>query len=197
MMDKIEICNLALSRIGMENIDRMDEASEQARTCNQFYDACRKITLRKFPWPFATRRVQLAAVHNKDKEFEYIYRYPANALLVRKMYSENFCGLPDKNNYKIMSDDSGLLILTNVPKAWLEYTANVEDCTLFDDEFMQCLSWKLASDIAFKLTSNASIMETCLQAYNAYFMESASDAGNEENGLNSQLDSLALARFRG
>ena len=68
-MDKITICNMALSRIGVQNLDRMDEASEPARLCTQFYDVARKNVLRRFAWPFATRRVSLALLDTEPGDY--------------------------------------------------------------------------------------------------------------------------------
>ena len=58
-MNNIEICNLALGRIGVEEINRMDEASQPARICTRYFDFTRQNVLRRFPWTFATKRVQL------------------------------------------------------------------------------------------------------------------------------------------
>ncbi len=196
-MDIVEICNLALSRIGMVTINGIDEASEAARLCNQFYDVTRKVVLRRSAWPFATRRIQLARIDVQPKDYLYAYRYPNNCVCLRKLYTENYRRLPDFNHYKVLSDTAGRILYTDIENAWMEYTADIKDCTLFDDEFVQALSWKLAAEIAFKLTGNASIMTSCLQAYNAYFTEAVADASNEQNELNPVLDSLAIARFRG
>ncbi|MBQ9636257.1 MAG: hypothetical protein IJV12_08655, partial [Acidaminococcaceae bacterium] len=76
-----------------------------------------------------------------------------------------------------------------------EYTADVKDCDVFDDGFVEALSWKLAADIAFKLTGNQNIQNQCLQASNAYFDEGSTDAANEENELDPRLDRFARARF--
>ena len=68
---------------------------------------------------------------------------------------------------------------------------------MFDDEFIEALGWKLAAEIAFMLTGNMNIAQTCVQAYNAYFAEASADNAQEENVPDAQLDRLALARFTG
>lgn len=196
-MNKIQICNIALARIGVAPIETMDEASEAARACSQYYDFVRRNVLRKFPWTFATRRVTLAQLNTQPPDYKYAYRYPTDALALRKMYNEHYCKLPEKNEYKIISDTGGRVIYTNVKAANIEYTADVQDVTLFDDEFIEALGWKLAAEIAFMLTGNMNIAQTCVQAYNAYFTEAAADNAQEENVPDMQLDRLALARFTG
>lgn len=196
-MNKIEICNIALARIGVAPIESMGEASEAARACSQYYDFVRRGVLRKYPWTFATRRVTLAQINTQPPDFNYAYRYPANALALRKMYNANYCGLPEANQYKIISDREGKVIYTDVENANIEYTADIEDVSLFDDEFIEALGWKLAAEIAFMLTGNIDIAQTCVQAYNAYFAEAAADNAQEENVADAVLDRLALARFMG
>ena len=194
-MDSIEICNIALRRIGVTEIERMDEASEPARACSRFYDFTRRNVLQRFPWTFATRRVQLARVDEKAPDFEYVYQYPKDALAVRLMYNDSFTGLPKKNEYRIMSSNTGRKIYTNIENAWLEYTADVKDTSLFDDQFVEALSWKLAAEMAYSLTGNMNIANNCVQAYNAYMVEAAGSDAAEDNMLVPHLDRLALARF--
>lgn len=194
-MDQITISNMALSHIGVANIDRMDEASEPARLCRQFYDMARKSVLRRFPWPFATRRVTLGQLDTEPGDYGYAYRYPAKCVTIRKLFDEKFRMIPEYQRYKILSDKEGRVVYANVEKCVAEFTADVTDCDLFDDGFVEALSWKLAAEIAFKLTGNQNIQNQCLQAYNAYFEENSVDADNEENELDPRLDSFARARY--
>lgn len=194
-MDSIEICNVALRRIGVTEIERMDEASEPARACSRFYDFTRKNVLQRFPWTFATKRVQLAMVDEKAPDFKYVYQYPADALAVRLMYNENFTGLPRNNEYRILSSSTGRKIYTNIENAWLEYTADIKDANIFDAQFVEALSWKLAAEMAYSLTGNMNIANNCVQAYNAYMIEAVGSDAAEDNKLDPQLDRLALARF--
>lgn len=194
-MDAIEICNIALTRIGVAEIERMDEASEPARKCNSIYHFTRQNVLRKFPWNFATKRVQLALIDEDTPDFKYVYQYPADALALRLIYNEHFRGIPKNNQYRIMNNGSGRKIYTNIEKAYIEYTADIKDASLFDAEFIEAFAWKLAAEIAFNLTGNMNITNQCVQAYNAYFIEAAGNDAAEDNFMDPVLDRLALARF--
>lgn len=197
-MNKIEICNIALGRIGVENISRLDEESEAARTCRQYYDFARQNLLRQFPWTFAVRKVQLALLTTTPEDYKYAYRYPAECLAVRTMYHSGCCDrIPKLNMYKIGSDEEGRVIYTNIEKAVMEYTADIEDASLFDAQFIDALAWKLAAEIAFKLTGRMDIAQNAQQAYLAFASQAQTEDANEENLYDSQLDRLALARFTG
>lgn len=194
-MDKIEICNLALSRLGVENIERIDETSEAARACNQFYEPTRRTVLRRFPWPFATRRVKLALIEGEPVDYEYAYRYPSDAIKIRELYAAECRRHVGK--YKILSDDEGKVLYTDVELAAVEYTADIDDVSLFDDTFIEALSWKLASEIAIRLTNNPALASNAIQAYQAYFSEAAAQGTNEEKPKKQYVNPLEVARFNG
>ncbi len=144
------------------------------------------------------RKASLERAEQLDMEpgdYAYAYRYPTNCVTIRKLFDEQYRDIPEYQRYKILSNKAGRIIYTNVAKCVAEYTADVTDCAMFDDGFVEALSWKLAGDIAFKLTANQNIQSQCLQAYNAYFEESSVDAVNEQNEMDPRLDSFAMARY--
>lgn len=110
-MDKVEICNIALNHIGVATIERLDEASEPARVCRRCYDYVRQAVLRKFPWTFATRSVQLAALQDVPPNWKYAYRYPADAVCLRMMYNEHFVACRGITNIKSFRINRGKLFI--------------------------------------------------------------------------------------
>ena len=194
-MDKIEICNMALARIGVEAIETLTEASEPARACRQFYDHARRIVLRRFPWVFATRRAKLALLPVKPENFFYAYRYPAQCACLRKLYNENYDNIPAYTMYQVLSDREGLVIYTNEENVSAEYTADVQDCNLFDEHFADVLGWRLAAEIAFKLTGNIQITQMAEQQYGNLYLEAAANSENEQNMKDADPYTFVSARF--
>lgn len=197
MMDKIDVCNLALSRIGIDTVEALTEASEPARVCSQFYDHCRRVMLRKYPWTWATRRVQLAELTEKPQGYSYAYRYPASCVALRKLYNGHFDNIPAYTGYQIVSDKEGRVIYTDVANVSAEYTADIEDAGLFDDQFVEALSWKLAGAIAFKLTGNAQLPGYCEEQYTALFLDAVANNEDEQNAEEKEPYTLIAARFGG
>ena len=196
-MDKVEICNMALSRIGASIIERMDEDSENARICSQFYDACRRSELRNYPWTFATRRVKLALINSKPFDYTYAYRYPSDALYIRKLYNaEQGWSLKDVK-HQIIGDVDGKIILTNVELAGCEYTADVEEAATFDSEFCSALAWAIAMEIAVPITGNVSMASYCQNSYQHFVSEARVDNTNEENPDRLHVNEFTMARFLG
>lgn len=161
-MDKTTICNLALSHLASsaEVTDIETDRTKEAKACRRFYDVARDRVLRAFPWPFATRIEPLALVtdftDDSTAEWDYAYRYPIDALELRKIQNEYH----QRNDirasrvpYRIAGDATGRLVYADLAKAIVEYTAKVEDPELFDPDFVMAFSLYLASLIAPRVTA--------------------------------------------
>lgn len=196
-MDKIDICNMALSRLGVETIESLNEASEPARVCRQFYDHTRRNILRRFNWTFAIRRVHLAELSTKPENYLHSYRYPSDCLFLKSINTSDYDNIPAYTGWMLASDESGRLIYTNVEKASAEYVADIEDCSLFDEQFADILAWKLAADMAFKLTGNMQVAQMADQQYNALYLEAAANSEDEQNIKAADPYTFAGARFSG
>ena len=84
MTSVVEICNLALTRIGAQTINSLAEASAQAIHCNLLFGPTRDAVLRQVPWRFATARQVLALLdETHPPEWAYGYKKPADCLAAR------------------------------------------------------------------------------------------------------------------
>lgn len=156
MASKVEICNLALSHLGVsKEISSLTEKSQEAQACSRFYDTCLSATLRDFAWHFATRYADLALVEeDPTSEWKYSYRYPTDCVKVRKIVS----GIRNETEatrlpFMEAQDDSGLLIFTDQQDAQIEYTVLAEDPVRYPPDFTLALSFRLAYYIAPRVTA--------------------------------------------
>lgn len=154
MASVVQICNIALSRIGQNDpILSLTEQSKAAELCSLHYDACRDEVLRDFDWPFAEARVYLADIGTPPMNWAYRYRYPNDCLKARRIT------VPGTENpvadlripFQVMHATGGKAIVTNQAQAELVYTVKVEDTTYFDPLFVSALGWRLASELAIGL----------------------------------------------
>lgn len=67
-MTQLELCNMALSKIGSEGglISSLAESSKEAVLCNQFYTPALNEVLQLHPWKCAIKRAELKAVTHKS-----------------------------------------------------------------------------------------------------------------------------------
>ena len=86
MASVVQICNIALTRIGQSKlIDSLAERSVAAEMCTLHYEACRDEVLRDFDWPFAEARVALAGIGQPPSNWTFRYRLPDNCLKARSI----------------------------------------------------------------------------------------------------------------
>lgn len=157
MSSKVEICNLALSHLGIakevQNLE--NDAGQEAQACRRFYDNARDETLRDFPWSFATKFATLAVVEDAvtTDEWTYAYRYPTDALKIRRILSgSRNDSRQSRVPYKIVQDTAGLLLYTDMEDAVMEYTVKTTETTKFPVDFVMALSYRIAYYIAPRLT---------------------------------------------
>lgn len=161
MSSIVAISNLALSNIGKENIQSMDEASTEARLCRQFYDHTRDLMLQGYPWNFAGKTAALAEVANdKPGQWGFAYQRPSDCLKIRWVrpeYSEEKGAIDRQDEISIPYEVDGALIYCNLSPAFLRYTFKQADPSRFSPLFTDALSWHLAVRLAMPLTGDPKI----------------------------------------
>jgi len=186
MASSTEICNLALSHIGVgkEIANLETEKSEEAAACRRFYDTARDEVLRDFTWPFATVMATLGLIEeDPNDEWSYSYRYPSDCLMFRRILSGQRTDTRDTRvPYKIAQDSSGTLIFTDQENAECEYTIREDDPLRYPPDFVLAFSFLLASYIAPRLTGGDpfKLGQRALQLYALQISKAQANAKNEE-----------------
>lgn len=194
------ICNMALGHVGNSNqIASLTEKSNEARACTLFYEQCRDEVLSAFPWPFATVIDALTLIEtDPTTEWGHSYRYPVDALTTFRIPSgfdrlsapgagwcwtswgyAVFPAIPVP--YRIVSDDSGKLIYTDMASATIEYTRRLTDVAQFPADFVSALALKLAGEIAPMVTGGDQFKlgPLALQRYEEALVKAQARAANE------------------
>lgn len=189
MADKTGICNLSLSHLGIstEIANVETERSAEAAACRRFYDQSLLEALRDFPNPFliVTEDLGLVSDNTDDEnaEWSYSYRYPANCAKAIRIPSGYRNETPESRvPYRIMSDSSGALILTDKENARLEYAKTSDEPDKWAADFVMAFSLLLAFYIAPRLTAGDPY-KLGERAYRAYLMsmnKSRANAVGEE-----------------
>jgi hypothetical protein len=168
----IDICNLALSRVGAARIQSLDDNTKAARECTTILPFSRDAVLRSYDWAFARKRLDLALLDETVTGFDYIYKYPTDCICIRKITDINGAMTSivwDWNTQKyvssgkikyeigVSSDLNTNVVLTNTELAELVYTARVTNANLYDSLFVEALAWKLAADLAMPLLNKPEV----------------------------------------
>lgn len=159
-----EVCNIVLSLLGADEIENLSEESKEAMICSRQYGRLRDAVLRSHPWNFAVRRASLAAESGVTPSFEYTYQFPLPADYLRMIRTEaESLGYDD--DYRIESTATGNKLLSNDSTVKIEYIAQVTNVALWDAAFVDVLTARMAAEIAFAITDNATLAENMRTIY--------------------------------
>ena len=200
MASVIEICNIALSRIGnSRSINSLEEQSKEAGACSLHYEACRDATLTDFPWNFATKRVALADTGMPPSDWQFAYSYPTDCKRIIEIMVPGIRNptAPMRIEYVTGSDadGTGKLIYTDLPAAWLKYISLITDVNMFDDLFRDALSWRPGAEIALQLTGSGDMGNMCRQVYKDMIISAGSHSMDESQEPQQPESEFTMARL--
>lgn len=192
MPSPVDICNLALGRIGNRgNIASIDppERSVEAERCAKFYPIARDAVL-EFPtngWRFATTRATLAA-HDLDPigGWRFAYSLPRDCLKALAVLDALSCEGARPAGYVIETEPltGDQVIYTNVEDAILRYTMRVEDSSRFAPLFVEALATWLGSYLAGAMiqgTTGMKIADGLMTKAQAQATKAAASDANSES----------------
>jgi len=178
MASKTEICNLALSNIGISqfitDVDAPSEKSNEAIVCRRWYDISLNFALEDFDWNFARRRLALAEIASTPPStWAKVYAYPSDCATARKIevagvrvpYAEQRIPFEVAAETAVTGDYK--VIYTDCELAVLVYTKRITDAGLFDAQFVMALAWLLAANIAMPLAVNSKLAAQAASNYQA------------------------------
>jgi hypothetical protein len=144
MASETGICNAGLIKLGESTITSLSDSSKAARLCNERYAELRDLLLRDHLWQFAIKRLELAQ-STTAPIFNWDYAYPLPSDCIRIIE-------PDIKDFPFKVEGNN--IITNESAVYLKYIARVTDPNDFSVSFRECLSLKIAWELAVPLTDN-------------------------------------------
>jgi hypothetical protein len=153
-----QIVNMALTKLGHDEITTIGEANKAGRLSERWYVPVRDALLRSHPWNFAVKRASLASSATDTPEFEYEYSYPlpSDFLKMIRTYAESE-GFED--DYRIEHGTDGTVLRSHDDSdVEIEYIARVTDVSRYDPIFVQVLALNLAAGMCMALADNANLL---------------------------------------
>lgn len=139
MASPSEICAKAMVLLGQNPIIDIDDTSvPNAVKCKAAYAITRDAMLREYAWAFAVRRVMLVA-DPAAPAFGYAYKFQLPADCIRVIGTDQ-AGV----GYEI---EDGFL-MADVSTMGVRYVRRVEESGFFDSLFVDCLSIRIARELA-------------------------------------------------
>lgn len=160
MATEVDICNIALARLGdRATVSSIDppEGSAQADHCARFYPISRNAVLSTHPWRFATVRTKLAkltATPIGESDSSY-FQMPSDCLRLISVGDSGLGNIPrmaelyaPRFEYTIEQVGSSNALKCRAEEVWIEYVSAKTPAANFPSDFADCLAWLLASYLA-------------------------------------------------
>lgn len=187
-MDWVDVCNMALDRLGEDPITALTDAIKTAEACNRNYEQARDEVLQAWSWSSARYRKALTA-DTTAPEWGWDYRYalPSTPYCLRLISIENGYEYALEGRWIMTDEADGLNIL---------YTKRITDPAELDPFLAKAIALRLAADICRHIVPSSTLKNDLLeelerivleakiigacQEYNDYEDKPSSDTGNAE-----------------
>ncbi len=200
---KVNIWNRALGHIHETRLVQAETEAEgenatpEAEACALAYDDCLEQLLELYPWPFATRQVNLAKLEDVTRTgWEFAYALPADCVRAQYLLMEDQRGRKQQREFKLPfavvdgDDNESRILVTDADNEdeefeVLEYIGLHDHVGTMPRTFVSALAWLLASELATSLRKDTKLADYCLTRYDR---EAATAIAVELNGQAEDLE---------
>lgn len=172
MASKIQICNMALTRIGAATITSLTDGTTSAKLCNTLIDDLSDRAIIQGSWTTVIYRQELAVLVTAPKyEFTYQYQLPTSpkCLKVLDVDGDPFI------EYKVEGDK----LLTDETEVFLRYIGRPVSTESYGPLLTEAIEVLLASYLAYPITANKEIAQALKQEYQQLIVSSLSNDGQQ------------------
>ena len=167
-MTDVQICNLALARLGDARITSLSDSTAQATYCSLFYAQTVEELQADFDWSFCRKQTNLTSGTAPLTGYSLKYTLPTDFIRALRLgtidASENF------GTWEVV----GTELHTNLPSpVALDYIANITTTTQFPAIFVEALSIKLAAVLAMPLTGSKDLFGQMAELFAATIQKPA------------------------
>ena len=151
----LDICNIALSKLGEPPIPSIDaNGSPAARLCYMHYHPVRREVLCEHRWSFAQQLTTIESHDSRQADGELVLHHalPNDCLRVLEVNSPRWTL-------------RGRAIYCTAPRLRLLSTADCEDTALFEPLFCEALATRLACKLCIPLTSSPTTLQALTEEY--------------------------------
>lgn len=145
MPSVVDVCNLALDRVGHEAITSLSDGNKAANLCTRLWPIARDSMLREHPWNFAVSRA-ITAPSASSPDFGFTYQHPLPSDSLRLLEVDGMTSL----EYQLEGDS----ILTDDDTLYIRYIASITDPNKYDTIFVDLVSAYLAFLLVEPLTQS-------------------------------------------
>lgn len=157
-ISEVSICNAALVKLGQDLISSLTQDTKNARLCNNAYYRLRNKVLEDGKWKFATKTVELPSidgdVFTPPLDWQYAFQLPVDFLKMVR-------GDDWKLEYEIVDG----YLCANFDPVTIKYVWENTNTQQYSYAFAECLSWRIAAELAYACTNSTTVAETMMKGY--------------------------------
>jgi len=167
-MTIVDICNIALIRLGAEKIVTLDDDTKRAGLCKVLYSVVKDEMIQSHPWRFARKRKRSVGAAVSSNVFGWAYKHTLPADFRRMFMAED-----QDENWTI---ESGILY-TDTQNLNYVYVLTVDEIAL-PSYFVLALASRLAQEMAYSMIQSTELQaaieaEHSRKLSNARFVDSS------------------------
>lgn len=165
MTTEIQIANIALSWMGQNLINSLNDTQNEAKVMKANFDTSRDKVVADHAWTFALRREILAPLTDQPafgggNQFEI----PSDVLRVFRVYRASG-NLQTINLQQARWVREGNVIIAPEAVIWAHFIVRVTNSGLFNATFAHAVAARLAADTAMTFTENRALADNMEEKY--------------------------------
>ncbi len=190
-MTSVEICNVALAKLGANQITDFTDGSTEATLCQAQYPLLLRAVLEARAWTFNTKRLLLTSGIPPDPipaGWGFAFQVPNDCIRVINLYVPNpQAALVQWVNTQIDATYTPIswerlqnFCYTNSgPQVWCKYNIQVDDPDKYSPAFIEALATRIAMELSIPITNNASYLDAYTKLYAAKLQDASSTEGQQ------------------
>lgn len=160
MASKIQICNMALSRLGASTITSLTDGTPEARLCNTLFNDLADRVMIQGSWSTTIKRAELASTGNTPEfDFSYEYQLPVDPLCLKVLHVNEVN--PGSVDFRIEGDK----LLCDESTIKIKYIGQLTDTSEYGPLLTECIEILLASYLALPLTGDKTLAQALKKEY--------------------------------
>lgn len=197
MTSPVQICNLALGRLGSRRVTSItNPATPTEQLCKDYYDAIRRSLLETGYFAFAYERAIMSTPSTEAPAWGYGYAFdiPSTVLKVWSVRRDTSGHRPSMDD-EVEFAQVGNQIHTNESRVFVEYI--IDEKSSFSDLFVQAFQLRLASEMCMQVTENRTLQEHLEGQYERKMDEAAGHDNQIQQKRQQRTSRLISSRGRG
>lgn len=189
MASKVQICNMALARLGASRITALTDNTAEAKLCNLLYTDIADLVMVEGSWASTIKRASLNLTSNTPS-FGYTseFQLPTDPFCLKVLSVNDIT--PGDEDYRIEGDK----LLANISTMKIRYIGRITDTQSYGPFLTQAVITRLTAELAYPITGQASVAERWFQQYELDVRKGLAQDGQQ--GSNEYVYSTDLTDVR-